>query len=614
MDASSLNLQLINRIDDVCMHLFPLGKCVRSEYLIGDIMGNAGESLKIHLSGAKKGFWCDFSVNDSSLKGRSLIKLWRNARGLSWKDARREIMDFLNIRESCKAAKPVKVYEKPRLNLAKENLPNKSPAIKYLTNERKISEYACKRLGIKDTDKGGGIVFERREEGEVVAMKFISIELSDKGKKIIKQERGGKPCLYGKDAVDAYEEHLDEVVVCEGEIDALSWWTMGIPAVSVPGGAGDLQWIEIDWEWLEQFTTIYVSFDMDDAGQKPLPEIVERLGKERCRIVELPQKDFNDCLKGGITKEETQALLEGSAFCDIEEIKSAGDFNSEAWEYFYPSSAGMQGYDTPWHSLPFKIRAHEVTTVTGFEGCGKTTMLNQLTNSLIDQEQKGFMASLEVGAGTNIGNMVQIAMATHKPDKEGYKTTMGVLQENLYMYDFVGRLSTDRLLEAMLYSHKRYGTFFYIIDSLLRVGIKSDDYNGQGSFMDMLCSFVRDVPAHVFLVAHARKEMDGQSKAPETDSIKGSGDIKDLSMNVLSLHRNKKKSSEMAKAEAREDYSMIKDLRQKPCANLAIRKQRNGRPGQKGNLADIDLWFHPESSQFLEGVENNPKKYLTEMM
>ena len=99
MNANELNNQLIDRIEDVCLHLFPAGKFKGSEFLIGDINGNPGESLKICTGRSKRGCWCDFSENDSSLKGRSLIKLWRNARGLDWPQAKKEIMDFLGVRD-----------------------------------------------------------------------------------------------------------------------------------------------------------------------------------------------------------------------------------------------------------------------------------------------------------------------------------------------------------------------------------------------------------------------------------------------------------------------------------------------------------------------------------
>lgn len=334
--------------------MFPDGIFKGREFLIGDIHGNKGESLKIHTDGSKTGYWCDFS--EDGLKGRSLVSLWRAARNLNYPDTKREIMDFLGVKDTFKHTRIDKIYKKPRANITKQSETDKSPAIKYLTEERKILPEVCKLLGIKDSQKDAGVCYERREGNEVVGMKFIAFKLDDKGKKQIMQVPGCKPCLYGKDAVDGRTDALDELLICEGEIDCLSWWSMGVPAVSVSQGCADLQWIDIDWEWLEQFTTIYISFDMDEEGQKPLREICDRLGLARVRVVNLTKNDFNDHLIAGITKEETQKLLDDAEFCNIEEIKPAGAFDTTSWEYFYPTSTAMEGFNTPWNTLPFKIR------------------------------------------------------------------------------------------------------------------------------------------------------------------------------------------------------------------------------------------------------------------
>lgn len=611
MDARELNQRLVSRIEDTLLYLFPGGRHKGSEFFIGDIGGSEGDSLKIHTTGNKAGFWSDFSQSGEEFSGRSLVKLWRNSRGLEWKDAKKEICEFLNIRDNAiRQNRKPKNYKKPDPKKIIQMAQNKSPAIKYLTKERKISLAVCEKFKISDTEGRGGVAFPRHENGECVGLKLLKIARPD-GKKVMTQEPECKPCLYGKDEVDNYDVFLDEITICEGEIEALSWWTMGIPAVSVPNGTNDTQWIDLDWGWLEQFTTIYIALDMDEAGQKATAEVIERLGKERCRVVSLPENDFNDCLKKNITPDAALKLLEESKYLEIEEIKNAGAFEDEAWEYFYPSSPEMMGYNTPWNSLPFKIRAHEVTVITGFENSGKTTALNQMGVGLMEQEQRGFIASLEVSGATTIGNQVQMALATNKPSREAYTDVLGRISDSLYLYDYVGRLNEDRLFDAMLYSHKRYGTFWFWIDSLLRVGISSDDYNGQTRLMDRLCDFVKNHKVHVALVAHGRKELEGQKRAPDSDSIKGTGNIKDLAHNIIAFWRNKEKEIEMRKAEHRGDWEMIKKLKEQPCANLVIRKQRNGIPGQRGALTDIPLWFDRNSSQYLEGQENKPKKYLT---
>src|SRR5262249_26891378 len=61
-----------------------------------------------------------------------------------------------------------------------------------------------------------------------------------------------------------------EVSIAEGEIDALSAWDYGWPALSPPfgGGGGKKQaWIESEFERLLRFEVIYLALDMDDEGE-----------------------------------------------------------------------------------------------------------------------------------------------------------------------------------------------------------------------------------------------------------------------------------------------------------------------------------------------------------
>jgi twinkle protein len=62
--------------------------------------------------------------------------------------------------------------------------------------------------------------------------------------------------LFGWQAIP---DDARDVVICEGEIDALSWAAYGFPAMSVPygGGGGDKQaWIESEYDRLERFERI----------------------------------------------------------------------------------------------------------------------------------------------------------------------------------------------------------------------------------------------------------------------------------------------------------------------------------------------------------------------
>ena len=77
--------------------------------------------------------------------------------------------------------------------------------------------------------------------------------------------------------MQAIDRNTREVVICEGELDALSLWDFGWPANSVPSGAGGMTWIENDFDHLERFDTIHLCFDQDEAGQKHIEAVAERL-------------------------------------------------------------------------------------------------------------------------------------------------------------------------------------------------------------------------------------------------------------------------------------------------------------------------------------------------
>jgi twinkle protein len=58
--------------------------------------------------------------------------------------------------------------------------------------------------------------------------------------------------------------------------------------VSVPMGAGNFQWVENEWDYLDTFTTIYICFDNDMAGQESAKKLALKLGEHKCRLVKLP--------------------------------------------------------------------------------------------------------------------------------------------------------------------------------------------------------------------------------------------------------------------------------------------------------------------------------------
>jgi hypothetical protein len=61
IDAKDISRLLATRIESLVLDLLPAGKRDGHEWRVGSIGGEPGNSLGIHLTGAKAGVWADFS-------------------------------------------------------------------------------------------------------------------------------------------------------------------------------------------------------------------------------------------------------------------------------------------------------------------------------------------------------------------------------------------------------------------------------------------------------------------------------------------------------------------------------------------------------------------------
>jgi len=124
-------------------------------------------------------------------------------------------------------------------------------------------------------------------------------------------EKGGRPIrelVYG---ADLYKRYSGDLILCEAEIDALSWRTAGVEAVAV-GGVAFTHW-HADILRRLPFSRLIVAGDNDKAGAKFNEQVVGALRKDK-RIGVLDwrgksEKDANDllCGSGGIALRATLA-------------------------------------------------------------------------------------------------------------------------------------------------------------------------------------------------------------------------------------------------------------------------------------------------------------------
>ncbi len=77
LDSEELKQRISYRLEEALYHLFPAGKIVHNNFLIGNVQGDAGDSLNVELSGSKIALWHDFATGE----GGDIFSLWGAVHG-----------------------------------------------------------------------------------------------------------------------------------------------------------------------------------------------------------------------------------------------------------------------------------------------------------------------------------------------------------------------------------------------------------------------------------------------------------------------------------------------------------------------------------------------------
>lgn len=606
-DIIEIKRELASRAQDVAEYLLPRGVRQGREWCVGSVQGEPGQSLRVCVSGAKAGLWSDFAEGG---EGGDLIDLWQAVKGVTLVEALEQIRGFLGIKRP--SFEPQRKPQWRRPSKPQCTRP-KGEVRAYLTIERQISDDAIRAYRVGE--RGKDIVFPGFVGDDLIFVKYIPIDRHTAGRKP-KPEAQCEPILLGWQVIDP---DAREVVITEGEIDAMTMWDYGFPALSVPFGGGKgnkQQWIESEFDRLARFERIYLALDMDHEGDLAVEEISKRLGRHRCYRVNLPHKDANECRKRGLTREDMRRLIDEATTRDPEELRRAGDYTEAVLRLFYPVGGVEPGYTLPWAKVRDKVRFKpaEMTVWTGSTGHGKSQVLSHAMVECGRQGGKVCVASLEMRPPEWIKRMVKQAGNIDRPTEAFHRAIMAWLNEWLFVFDHVGKRSVEHILEVFDYARARYGCDVFVIDSLMRLGISPDDYEAQEQAVYTMVNWAVDREVHLHLVAHSRKrDTKTTGGAPESEDVKGTSEIVNNAFNIIGVWRNRriedqvKELAEMVEQGDEVAKEALRDIEHIPPVTINVAKQRTG--DWEGKCG---LWFDQRTYQYR--CKQDPPhgfKYLT---
>ena len=218
----------------------------------------------------------------------------------------------------------------------------------------------------------------------------------------------------------------------------------------------------------------------------------------------------------------------------------------------------------------FRVRQAELTILTGVSGHGKSMWLSQVILSMMRQQTRCLIASLEMRPVLTLARMVTQALGSPEPTDDYIRKFCERAKDKLYIYDQLGVTTSQDMFATLYYGKHVLGCEVFIIDSLMKMSdISEESLENQKRFVDRLATTCRDLDIHVFLVAHTRKMKD-ETEIPDATDIMGSSLIRALSDNIICIWRNRYKEKLIEEGKTSDD-----ELKIIPDAKAFIQKQRN---------------------------------------
>lgn len=616
-DARQISEMLARRAEDVARTLFPNGRKSGNEWRVGSVSGEEGQSLGVHLSGRKAGVWADFASGESG----DLLDLYCAAKGADLVTALDWARDYLGVQRERVRPMGAANYRKPKR--PDKCVVPRSDVLRYLTEERKLNQITLSafQLGEMDAMTFGvnghsvtspAIVFPFKVCGELRFVKYLALQRGGDGKKITKVEAKCEPVLFGWQAVEAAHKTSRRVVICEGEVNALSWFEYGYPALATPFGAGHghkHDWIDREWERLERFSTVYLNFDEDEAGRQAVEELVRRLGAHRCKVVPpMPgeRKDINDCLKDGVSVEEIHRLVDSAKYQEPRELATLSDFRAQILDRIHPPKDRPQGIPLPvtTNADGFSLRPGEMSIWAGYNGHRKSQLVFQTAQEAAAyHDHRVLFAELEMPIDALGERLMRSALTISRPGVRELDDYLAWAHGKLWVYNAIGKLKIRRFLDVLEYAIDRHGIAFAAVDSLSRF-TKYDDYAEQFDVASEMQTFAVQKRIHIALIHHITKT-DSEDQIPHKLIVRGAGGIVDATDSLLIVWKNTVKARAKAKTKNNESLTRAEEAAIKdPDGLLVLEKDRNG----KDEPRRIPFYCNPASLTFQDAPDTPARK------
>lgn len=437
----------------------------------------------------------------------------------------------------------------------------------FLTSERGITRESLIDYGVKKckVDNAQSVQFPYYLNGVSVAAKYRACtDFSGKGtwgnKNYWSKGELSQCKLFGMQVASSKRK---SVIITEGELDALaahSMYGLAHNVVSIANGAaGASKAITQHMDWLIQFDTVYINFDMDDAGQSAANECMQIFPPGKARNVILPDgfKDACDMAAKDAGVEYRNAVNKAQGIVP-QGVLDTDDVINSTLEYIMDVDQ-RKGVTTGYRQLDAVMggfRPGELITLVAGTGVGKTTMtLNMTYNAAMMSNLKTLFIPLEMSYKQVLVRLMEIdikapIMTTNDnptpvaQDEKQLRETLTKITNNVSIYNHIGALNLAKLLGVIEYYAISQKTKLIVLDHKDAAVNSLTDEGGGVKLIDNLMAELKRIAIQynltVLVVSHlSRSKDDKEDNKASLNRVRGSAGVAQNSDMVLGIERDR---------------------------------------------------------------------------
>jgi twinkle protein len=416
------------------------------------------------------------------------------------------------------------------------------PAGRVFLAERALSIPFSQKAGIASRD--GKIYFAYKYNGDIVRWKYRSITNKKDTKFNVLSEadsRDFKMPFFNQQNWD----NEDFLIITEGEFDCIALLQlMGSNVVSLPNGASSLEsTFRNQYEYLQKFKTIYLSVDMDEAGDNAAKKAMSLLSPSKYRRIILPCKDANDWIKKNpeIELKDLEMIMRNSQRIEDEAFTNLISLDSSFYEEI------DLGISTGWKNLDLilgGLRKGEITVVSADTGSGKSTFCLNLIHNVGKQGHGIWINSYEMNPKIVNRKLASIVLKKKMKyesftdiDKASYLEW--IKKNNCYINKSTSKINIDVLKKQFEVASYAYGINYILIDHFDYIhgaGKKNTSLENIDDAIREIHSLAMEFNVSVILVVHPKQVQNSTQELTMSD-LKGSSSIKQYADNIIMLTR-----------------------------------------------------------------------------